>query len=359
MKRVLLIKLTSLGDLIHALPALSDAQSARPELEFDWVIDENFQEVAGWHPAVKGIITTNHREWREALVKPSTHGSISKMIAGIRATEYDLVIDGQGNFKTALLSLFAKGTRAGFDSHSVREWIAHLAYQRRFAASKDAHAIERLRRLFASALGYPVPVSPPDFRIQRDRFIKPKLDLPGEYLVFVHNASWKTKLWPEAHWAGLLKKSVQAGFKVLLPWGNEMEESRAKRLAIHSEIRVLPKLTLSEMGYVLERARACVCMDTGLSHLAAALDVPSITLYGSTDSGLIGASGASQVHLKSDRFCAPCRSKTCRYTSGDNPCLEQIGPERVFGELLRLTRPAPALMQVPVSPVSASARRAS
>src|SRR5713226_10422558 len=104
MRRALLIKLTSLGDLIHALPALSDAKSARPELEFDWVIDENFQEVAGWHPAVKGIITTNHRKWREALVKPSTHGSISKMIAEIRATEYDLVIDGQGNFKTAALS---------------------------------------------------------------------------------------------------------------------------------------------------------------------------------------------------------------------------------------------------------------
>src|SRR5438477_159965 len=255
MRRVLLIKLTSLGDLIHALPALSDAQSARPGLEFDWVIDENFREIALWHPAVRRVITTNHREWRGALASAKTHGSISKTIAEIRASEYDLVIDGQGNFKTALLSLFARGTRAGFDSHSVREWIAHLA--------------------------------------------------------------------------------------------------------IRSEVPVLPKLTLSEIGYVIERARACVCMDTGLSHLAAALDVPAVTLYGSTDSGLIGASGASQVHLKSDLHCSPCREKTCRYSSGDNPCLEQIGPERVFGELLRLTRRAPELRQVPVSPVSASARRLS
>src|SRR5438034_10306496 len=210
MRRVLLIKLTSLGDLIHALPALSDAQSARPGIEFDWVIDESFQEIAAWHPAVSRVITTNHREWRGALASAETHGSISKTIGEIRASEYDLVIDGQGNFKTALLSLFSKGPRAGFDSRSVREWIAHLAYQRRFAASKNAHAIERLRRLFASALDYPMPVSGPDFRIQRDRFIKPKLDLPREYLVFVHNASWKTKLWPEAHWADLLEKSVQA-----------------------------------------------------------------------------------------------------------------------------------------------------
>src|SRR6266704_337680 len=323
MKRVLRIKLTSLGDLIHALPALSDAKSARPELEFDWVIDENFQEIAAWHPAVKGVITTNHRKWREALAHPSTLGSISRLVAEIRAVEYYLVIDGQGNFKTALLSMFTKGPRAGFDRHSVREWIAHLAYQRRFA--------------------------------------EPKVDLPSEYLVFVHNASWKTKLWPEAHWAELLKKSVQAGFKVLLPWGNTMEEARARRLAVHPEVQVLPKLTLSEMGYVIERAKACVCMDTGLSHLVAALNVPSITLYGSTDSGLIGASGSSQVHLRSNLPCSPCRKKTCRYTRGDNPCLQQITPDRVYTELLRQVGPrhGPEVRQPQASPESASVRRLS
>jgi heptosyltransferase-1 len=353
MKRVLLIKLTSLGDLIHALPALSDAKSARPDLEFDWVIDENFREIAGWHPAVKRIVTSNHRQWREALAHPTTLGSISRLIGEIRAVEYDLVIDAQGNFKTALLSMFARGPRAGFDRHSVREWVAHLAYQRRFAASRNMHAIERLRRLFAAAMDYQVPASLPDFQIRKERFVKPKIDLPNEYLVFVHNASWKTKLWPEAHWEDLLKRSVEAGFKVLLPWGNSEEEARAKRLAIHSGIQVLPKLTLSEMGYVLDKARVCVCMDTGLSHLTAALNVPSITLYGSTDSGLIGASGSSQVHLKSDRFCSPCQKKTCRYSSGDNPCLQQITPDGVFGELLLQVKPRPA------SPGSASVRRAS
>lgn len=356
MPRALLIKLTSLGDLIHALPALSDAQDARHGIEFDWVIDENFQEIAGWHPAVKGIITTKHREWRGALASAETHDSISRTISRIRSSKYDLVIDGQGNFKTALLSLFARGPRAGFDSRSVREWVAHLAYQRRYAASKNAHAIERLRLLFAAALDYPMPASRPDFRIQRERFARPKVDLPAEYLVFVHNASWKTKLWPERHWLELIRKCSQSGFRILLPWGDSREEARARRLAVSPEVQVLPRLSLSEIGYVMQRAKACVCMDTGLSHLAAALDVPAITLYGSTDSGLIGASGASQVHLISDRFCAPCRSKTCRYSSGDNPCLEGIGPDRVYGELLRLT--GPALRTLPVSPVSAATRRA-
>jgi heptosyltransferase-1 len=352
MPRVLLIKLTSLGDLIHALPALSDAQDARPGIEFDWVVDENFQEIAGWHPAVNRIITTNHREWRGALASSATHGSISTTIEQMRAREYDLVIDGQGNFKTALLSLFSKGPRAGFDAASVREWVAHLAYQRRYAASRNTHAIDRLRRLFAAALDYPVPDSPPDFRIQRERFAKPGCDLPPDYLVFIHNASWKTKLWPERHWVELIGKCVEAGFRILLPWGNAQEEARAKRLATRAEVQVLPRLGLSEIGYVLAGARACVCMDTGLSHLTAALDVPAITLYGSTDSGLIGASGASQVHIKSGRFCSPCQSKTCRYSSGDNPCLEEIGPDRIFGELLRLTGSS-AVRPIPVSRVSA------
>ena len=353
MKRVLLIKLTSMGDLIHALPALSDAVRAYPQLEFDWAIDENFQEIATWHSAVEGVVATNHREWREALVHPSTLGSVLSVISRLKATRYDLVIDGQGNFKTALLSLFANGPRAGFDRHSVREWVAHLAYQRRYAVTKSAHAIERLRRLFAGALGYPIPESPPDFGIRIDRLIRPQIDLPREYLVFVHNASWKTKLWPEAHWADLIAKSVQAGFSVLLPWGNDQEEARARRLAINSSVQVLPRLSLSEMGYVLARARACVCMDTGLSHLAAALNTPSITLYGSTDSGLIGASGASQVHLRSDLECSPCQSKTCRFTSGDNPCLKQIPPDRVFTDLLHLLG-----KEVKFNPAAPAVRRA-
>jgi len=324
-----------MGDLIHALPALSDAARAHPQIAFDWAIDENFQEIATWHPAVQGVIATNHRAWREALVHPSTLGSVAGVISRIKASRYDLVIDGQGNFKTALLSLAANGPRAGFDRHSVREWVAHLAYQRRYAAPKNAHAIDRLRRLIAAALGYALPATTPEFGIRRDRLTRPQVALPREYLVFVHNASWKTKLWPEAHWADLIARTVAAGFNVLLPWGNAHEQARAKRLA-RPGVHVLPKLSLSEMGYVLDHARACVCMDTGLSHLVAALDVPSVTLYGSTDSGLIGASGASQVHLRSDLECSPCQKKTCRFTSGDNPCLKQIAPDRVFQALRQL-----------------------
>jgi len=335
-KRVLLIKLTSLGDLIHALPALTDAYRAHPELEFDWVIDDNFQEIATWHPSVKNIFTTDHREWRHGLATRATYKTISSLAKSLRQTDYDLVIDGQGNFKTALLTLLTKGTRAGFDRHSVREWVAHFAYQKKCSASKKAHAVHRLRLLFAQALDYPLPLTAPEFLIDRERFVKPAVDLPPTYLVFVHNASWVTKLWPEEHWIELIKKSVERGFTILLPWGNKEEEARAKRLAIAPQVIVLPRLRLSEMGYVIARAKACVCMDTGLSHLTAALDIPSVTLYGATDSGLIGASGGGQLHLQSTLKCAPCNKKECKFpcASLNPPCLAEITPDRVFQQLL-------------------------
>ena len=340
MKRLLLVKFTSLGDLIHALPAISDAHSAFPEMELDWVVDENFQEIARWHPAVKNVFTTNHRKWREELFRPKTYLSLYSLAKSLRQTKYDLVIDGQGNFKTALLTLLTRGVKVGFDKDSVRERIAHYAYDRRAPASWQAHAIDRLRMLFAFALGYPLPGTPPNFQIQQERFIKPAIDLPPSYLFFVHNASWETKLWPEAHWIELIKEATSAGYQILLPWGSPGERERAVRLAISPQVTVLPRLSLSEIGYVIAQARACVCMDTGLSHLAAALNVPALTLYGSTDSGLIGASGQNQLHLQSDLPCAPCQKKSCAYPSAslNPPCLARLTPERVFGQLQMLLK---------------------
>lgn len=336
MKKILLIKLSSLGDLFHVLPALSDARLAYPDCVFDWVIDENFHEVALWHPAVKRIFMTNHRVWKRELFSFNTWRSMASLAADMRSSIYDLIIDGQGNFKSATLSCLARGPRAGFDQHSVREWIAHWAYQRKFPAPKNSHAIDRLRRLFASALEYPLPLSPPDFQIDRSKFISPDFFLPKDYCLFIHNASWKTKLWPEAHWVELIRRTVADGFSVLLPWGNNEEKQRAQRLAVDKNVHVLPKLSLSEVGFVLERARACVAMDTGLSHFSAALDVPCVTLYGSTHSGLIGASGSNQVHLMSTLACSPCEKKSCRFNETENPCLKEITSARVYKELQQI-----------------------
>jgi heptosyltransferase-1 len=302
------------------------------------MIDQSFADVATWHPAVERLFITSHRTWRKGLlaaIKP-----ISNLIRSARETRYDWVIDGQGNFKTALMSLFMRGPTAGFDRKSVREPIAAFAYQRRYPASRKAHAIDRLRRLFSASLGYPLPKTPPDFGIDRNRFAPLPFVLPKRYLVFIHSASWKTKLWPETSWKALILWAIEQDYSVLLPWGSIEEKARAERLAVDPRTLVLPKLSLSQIGTLLSHASACVSMDTGLSHLAAALQIPSVTLYGATDSGLIGSTGTNQLHLQSTLPCAPCSRKTCQLApdSSTPPCLAQLTPEVVSQKLSQILK---------------------
>lgn len=308
--RVLLIKLTSMGDLIHALPALTDAKRAIPDIHFDWVIDESFAEIARWHPAVDRVIKSAHRRWRQNYRK---HWSeIKQFIQQVRSTHYDLVIDAQSNLKSAMVTAFSRGIKCGFDQQSAREYPAHWAYRRRFAHAKQAHAIDRLRSLLAQALHYDLDSSPADFAIDRSQLCQPALDIPKSYLFFVHNASWLTKLWPEAYWQQLL--DLAATQTILLPAGNAEELARSHRLSQgRANVIALPRLPLSEIAYLLAGARGAVCVDTGLSHLSAALAIPTVTLYGATDAELIGATGANQVHVQSQFPCAPCHQKHCQY----------------------------------------------
>lgn len=331
--RVLLVKLTSMGDLIHALPAITDAARAIPGIRFDWVIDENFAEVATWHPAVTGIIRSAHRRWRSSYRRH--WGEIKQFVGQLRAEKYDLIIDGQTNLKSALVTAFARGTKCGFDKASAREYPAHWVYRRRFTHDKNDHALRRLRSLFAQALGYPMPDTPPDFGIDRSRLIPPEFSLPKDYLVFVHNASWDTKLWPETYWQQLIE--LAAGQTVVLPAGNDVEWARSQRFAAgHPQVIALPRLPLSQIAYILAHARGAVCVDTGLSHLAAALNLATVTLYGATDSGLIGATGLNQAHLQSHFACAPCYQKRCHYQGASSvqpACFVELSPELVWQRL--------------------------
>ncbi len=342
--RVLLVKLTSMGDLIHALPALSDAQRVYPDIEFDWVIDESFQEVARWHPSVKKIIPSAHRRWKKNFWKALNSGELWHFLRTLRETKYDLVIDAQTNLKAALVTFLSRGVKAGFDKASAREYPAHWAYNKKYTHPKNDHAITRLRSLFAQALGYFMPTDAPNFNVQRDRLIKPSLTVPEKYLFFVHNASWVTKLWPEEYWKALIKMATEQGFNILLPSGNAQENERAKRLAVGNvQVMALPKMSLSEVGYLLSHAHAAVCVDTGLSHLSAALNIPTVTIYGATDSGLIGARSehSKQIHLQSQFPCAPCYLKECAYTglSKVKPaCYEEIDPTRVWEALVILKK---------------------
>lgn len=332
-RRVLIIKLASMGDLVHLLPALTDAKKADPSILFDWVVDRSFAEVASWHPAIHTTFLTNHRKWRASLFKKKTWLEFSALIQQINQNSYDIIIDAQGNIKTALLSLLIKGKKAGFDGSSIPEWGSQFFYDKKVSSSKKLHAITRLRQLFAKVLDYPLPSTPPDYQIDTKKLPPPSTLLSSSYLFFVPIASFPSKLWPEESWTELVKQSRVFNCPIVIPWGNEKERLRALKLAELDNVLVLPKLSLSEIGYLLLHAKAVVSMDTGLSHIAAALDIPTITLYGPTDPNLTGTMGRNQIHLTAPCSCSG--KKTCTQ-SKEAFCLSHIQPSRVLTELQKI-----------------------
>lgn len=304
--KVLIVKTSSMGDIIHTLPALTDAAKAYPDITFDWVVEEGFQEIPHWHPNVHKVIPVAIRRWRKNILQTLKNGEWSHYKTNLQTQTYDRVIDAQGLLKSAaLVTRLAHGTSYGLDKSSAKEPLASRFYHHPIAVSKDLHAVERIRQLFAAALQYPLPAEKGDFAI-RQHFHKANQaaqDTAEPYLVFQHSTTRFDKHWPEAYWLSLIQKAGNAGWSVKLPWGNETEKARAIRLAQpYSHVEVLPKLTLSEVATVLVKTSACVSVDTGLSHLAAALDTPNVILFGPTDPGLVGGYGKHQHCLEAKDY---------------------------------------------------------
>lgn len=343
--RVLLIKTSSLGDVIHTLPALTDAARAIPGIEFDWVVEEGFAEIPSWHPAVAGIIPVAIRRWRKSLWQTWRSGEWARFKQRLRDTPYDLVIDAQGLLKSAWLTRYTRAPVVGLDRDSAREPLASRFYRQGYGVPRGQHAVERVRQLFALALGYPLPQTTGDYGLERSRLVDAPSGVP--FVLFLHGTTWATKHWPELYWRQLAERLIAQGLQVQLPWGNVAERERAERIAEGLEQAVvLPKLNLAGVAKVLAQAQACVAVDTGLGHLAAAFDVPTLSLYGPTNPGLSGAYGKSQVHLAGDYpACAPCLQKKCTYkpTADDQRrldlnrewpvCFTRLNPERVAGQL--------------------------
>lgn len=295
---VLIVKTSSMGDVLHSLPALTDAMHAIPGIRFDWVVEENFSQIPGWHPAVDKVLPVAIRRWRKHWFGSQQREERVLFKRALQSRQYDIVIDAQGLIKSAaLVTRLSKGIKHGQDSRSAREPFASWWYDVRHEVSKQQHAVERTRELFAKSLGYEKPSTQGDYAIA-GHFLH---HLPADaqhYLVFLHATTRDNKHWPESHWRQLIEWVQPSGLRVKLPWGAEHEHQRAQRLAEgFKHVDVLPKLTLEAIAQQLAGARAVVSVDTGLSHLTAALDRPNLTLYGPTDPGLIGGYGQNQQAL--------------------------------------------------------------
>lgn len=335
--KILLIKMSSMGDIFHTFPALTDAQQAIPDLQVTWVIEENFVELPYWHPAVKSVIPIALRRWRKNPWKNLKQKVWRKFKKQLTANEYDLVIDAQGLLKSAWVTKYARGIKCGYDRHSTRESAASLFYQRKYAVSKKLHAITRVRTLFANILHYSIEARPATYGLQLPETNIERFELPEQFLVFIPNTTWTTKHWPMNYWEQLIESFACSDLTIAIPAGSREEAERVYPFAEkYPHVQILEHCSLTQLAFILQSAQAIVSVDTGLSHLAAALEKPTITLYGATDPKKVGTQGKHQTHLTAAFPCSPCNKKKCSYkeTSDIFPaCYSTLTPETVITKL--------------------------
>jgi heptosyltransferase-1 len=269
--------------VVHNCPAVSDAARKIPGAEIDWVVEEPFAAIAAMHIAVRRAIPVRLREWRRRWA----WREIQAFREELRAVHYDAVVDTQSLVKSALVARWAHGPRHGMDWASAREPLAAWFYQRKHPVPRALHAVERNRLLAAAALGYELDL-PLDYGLAA---IEGEPSAP--YAVLLTMTSRADKLWPEENWIAL---GQALGMRAVLPWGSDAERARAGRIAAAlPDAEVPPRMTVPQLGRLFGRAQRVVGVDTGLTHLAAALGARTVGIYCGSDPALVGIYGAARA----------------------------------------------------------------
>ncbi|MHA6846814.1 lipopolysaccharide heptosyltransferase I [Ralstonia syzygii] len=307
--RVLIVKVSSLGDVVHCTPVVADILRAHPGAEIDWVVEEGFAGIVRIVRGVQGVIPFALRRWRKSLASGTTWGEMAAFRRALRAKPYDVVLDTQGLIKTALVAAQARLAPNGFvaglgnrTDGAGYEPLARLFYQRAVHMEPRVHVVERSRRMVAEALGYTVPEAI-DFGLQPP--VSLPFALPRPYVALVHATSRADKGWPQGAWVDVARALLARDYALALPWGSETERrtSEAIREAIVAavpgtlgRIVIPPRMSLPDVTAFLDQATAVVGVDTGLVHIAAALCKPTVALYNFSTSWRTGGYWTPKVH---------------------------------------------------------------
>jgi heptosyltransferase I len=293
MPDILFIKTSSLGDVIHHMPALTEARRRWPGARFDWVVEEAYAPLVRLHPAVSDVIPVASRRWRGSALTPATWREIARFQHALRARRYDAVIDTQGLVRSALIARLARGRRHGYDAASIRERAAAWVYDVRHGVARDLHAIARNRILTGRALGY-APDGGLDFGLARAGLAT----AGSSYGILFHATARPEKEWPEASWIALGRAFAARGGALVLPWGTQAEHARSTRIAAAvGNARVPDRQPLDRMARLVAGASFVVGVDTGLLHLAAALGVPLVGIFVGSEPGLTGPMGQGPIAI--------------------------------------------------------------
>lgn len=289
-----------MGDVIHNLPVIADIRVHHPNATFDWLVEESFAQIPALHPHVKDVIPVAVRRWRKQLLKKQTWHEIQAVKQRLKSMKYDAVIDTQGLIKSAAFTWLAGGESHGMNQASARESLASIFYRHTYNVPRHQHAVARNRMLTALALNYPVPNQAPDYGLGAMLHTLSETyaaELPNQYAVCLHATSRDSKLWPVTHWVILGQHLQQQGLSMVLPWANPAEKARAEEIANQVDgAVVLPKLGLKILASIITQAHIAIGVDTGLMHLATALNLPSIAIYTDTDPNLTGLYPGNKAH---------------------------------------------------------------
>lgn len=280
--RVLIVKMSSMGDVVHAQPVANDLVARYPDCRIDWVVEQAFAPIVSLNPAVEQVLPIAWRRWRRRLRDREVREQMRAFRRALRETRYDWIIDCQGLVKSAAVVRLARGEhRVGLDWSTAREPLASLAYDRRVDVPRDWHVVRRNRAIAAQGLGYrfsDLPVVPlvaaPLSTSDRQWLAVPRP------VVLVTGASRDAKLWPEANWRTLARDLAAENATPVWFWGSPAEKERAQRLAGVAGGVVVPDfLDVGRAASVLAASTGVVGLDTGFTHLAAALGRPTVGIF--------------------------------------------------------------------------------
>jgi heptosyltransferase-1 len=287
--RILLVKTSSMGDLVHNMPMVADIRERFPDAVIDWVAEQSFVEIARMNTHIDRVIAVHMRRWKRSLGKGQTWREVAAFRRELKAMRYDAVLDTQGLLKSALICHWANGPSHGQNRRTARETAAGWLVAHPHDIAYNLHAVTRNRLLAARALGYDLPHTPPRYDLRLPPATLP-LAPAAPYAMALHGTARAAKLWPVVHWVALCRQLALAHRAILLPWGSEAERQRAEEIAAAAPAcQVLPRLDLTQLGHLLQGAGVVVGLDTGLMHLAVALGTPTLAIFCDTDIWQAGA----------------------------------------------------------------------
>ena len=288
--KILIVRVSSLGDVVHNMPMVADIRRFYPDATIDWVVEEAYTELVALNGAVRKVIPLALRRWRKSILRAATRAEMAAFYRQLQEEAYDYVFDTQGLLKTAIVMRLARlnvgGRRVGLGNATLGsgyEPISRVFHDLSVPVGLRTHAVERARIVAAKAMGYAIDHKPPEFNLAPPSTrATSSAWLPDKpYAVFFHGTARAAKQWPQQHWVELGRHLQERGLPVLLPWGSEDERKTAQ--AIQAQLpnaAVLPKLPLMEAILLAQRAALVVGVDTGLTHVAAAYCRPTVEIYG-------------------------------------------------------------------------------